>query len=136
MLETRGLCKSFGALEVARSIDFRLEAGARHRGQHRVQRQVQPPEPALGARAPEAFQDRAPGEAVQRGLDARVRRAQHVVALAAALAVIEDGRHLRAVGAHEDVAGLEVAMNDAPLMRVCANATCAGISPRPGRLSK
>ena len=30
MLETRGLCKSFGALEVARSIDFRLGAGARH----------------------------------------------------------------------------------------------------------
>jgi ABC-type branched-subunit amino acid transport system ATPase component len=29
LLETRGLCKSFGALEVARSIDFRLEAGAR-----------------------------------------------------------------------------------------------------------
>src|SRR5262249_3187100 len=29
MLETRGLCKSFGALEVARSIDFRLAAGAR-----------------------------------------------------------------------------------------------------------
>ena len=30
MLETRGLCKSFGALEVAREIDFRLEAGSRH----------------------------------------------------------------------------------------------------------
>ncbi len=30
MLETRGLCKSFGALEVARDIDFRLEAGSRH----------------------------------------------------------------------------------------------------------
>jgi len=30
VLETRALCKSFGALEVARSIDFRLEAGARH----------------------------------------------------------------------------------------------------------
>ena len=30
LLETQGLCKSFGALEVARSIDFRLEAGARH----------------------------------------------------------------------------------------------------------
>jgi len=30
VLETRGLCKSFGALEVARSIDFRLAAGARH----------------------------------------------------------------------------------------------------------
>jgi len=29
-LETRGLCKSFGALEVARSIDFRLAVGARH----------------------------------------------------------------------------------------------------------
>jgi ABC-type branched-subunit amino acid transport system ATPase component len=29
LLETRGLCRSFGALEVARSIDFRLEAGAR-----------------------------------------------------------------------------------------------------------
>ena len=29
LLETQGLCKSFGALEVARSIDFRLEAGAR-----------------------------------------------------------------------------------------------------------
>jgi ABC-type branched-subunit amino acid transport system ATPase component len=29
-LETRGLCKSFGALEVARSIDFRLAPGARH----------------------------------------------------------------------------------------------------------
>jgi ABC-type branched-subunit amino acid transport system ATPase component len=30
MLETRGLCKNFGALEVARSIEFRLAAGARH----------------------------------------------------------------------------------------------------------
>jgi branched-chain amino acid transport system ATP-binding protein len=30
LLETRSLCKSFGALEVARGIDFRLEAGARH----------------------------------------------------------------------------------------------------------
>jgi branched-chain amino acid transport system ATP-binding protein len=30
LLETRGLCKSFGALEVARQIDFRLERGARH----------------------------------------------------------------------------------------------------------
>ncbi len=30
LLETQGLSKSFGALEVARSIDFRLEAGARH----------------------------------------------------------------------------------------------------------
>ena len=30
MLETKGLCKSFGALEVARAIDFRLERGARH----------------------------------------------------------------------------------------------------------
>jgi len=30
MLETRGLCKSFGALEVARDIDFRLARGARH----------------------------------------------------------------------------------------------------------
>ncbi len=30
LLETQGLCKSFGALEVARSIDFRLESGARH----------------------------------------------------------------------------------------------------------
>jgi ABC-type branched-subunit amino acid transport system ATPase component len=30
MLETKGLCKSFGALEVAREIDFRLEPGARH----------------------------------------------------------------------------------------------------------
>jgi branched-chain amino acid transport system ATP-binding protein len=29
-IETRGLCKSFGALEVARDIDFRLERGARH----------------------------------------------------------------------------------------------------------
>jgi branched-chain amino acid transport system ATP-binding protein len=29
-LETRGLCKSFGALEVAAAIDFRLERGARH----------------------------------------------------------------------------------------------------------
>jgi branched-chain amino acid transport system ATP-binding protein len=29
-LETRGLCKSFGALTVAADIDFRLEAGARH----------------------------------------------------------------------------------------------------------
>jgi branched-chain amino acid transport system ATP-binding protein len=28
-LETRGLCKSFGALTVAANIDFRLEAGAR-----------------------------------------------------------------------------------------------------------
>ncbi|MGH8673223.1 MAG: ABC transporter ATP-binding protein [Burkholderiales bacterium] len=30
LLETRGLCKNFGALEVARDIDFRLERGARH----------------------------------------------------------------------------------------------------------
>lgn len=30
MLETRSLCKSFGALTVADRIDFRLEAGARH----------------------------------------------------------------------------------------------------------
>jgi ABC-type branched-subunit amino acid transport system ATPase component len=29
-LETRGLCKSFGALVVANTIDFRLEHGARH----------------------------------------------------------------------------------------------------------
>jgi branched-chain amino acid transport system ATP-binding protein len=29
-LETRGLCKSFGALTVAANIDFRLEPGARH----------------------------------------------------------------------------------------------------------
>ena len=29
-LETRALCKSFGALTVADKIDFRLEAGARH----------------------------------------------------------------------------------------------------------
>ena len=29
-LETRGLCKNFGALTVAENIDFRLEAGARH----------------------------------------------------------------------------------------------------------
>ncbi len=30
VLETRSLCKSFGALTVAEKIDFRLEAGARH----------------------------------------------------------------------------------------------------------
>ncbi len=30
LLETRALAKRFGALEVARAIDFRLEAGARH----------------------------------------------------------------------------------------------------------
>jgi ABC-type branched-subunit amino acid transport system ATPase component len=30
VLETRGLCKSFGALTVADNITFRLEAGARH----------------------------------------------------------------------------------------------------------
>lgn len=30
MLETRGLCKNFGALEVARDIDFALHPGARH----------------------------------------------------------------------------------------------------------
>src|SRR5260221_89411 len=29
-LETQKLCKSFGALSVAESIDFRLEPGARH----------------------------------------------------------------------------------------------------------
>ena len=29
-LETRGLCKSFGALTVADNISFRLETGARH----------------------------------------------------------------------------------------------------------
>ena len=30
LLQTRGLARRFGALEVARDIDFRLEAGARH----------------------------------------------------------------------------------------------------------
>ncbi|HEY4636971.1 MAG TPA: ATP-binding cassette domain-containing protein, partial [Burkholderiales bacterium] len=30
LLQTEGLCKRFGALEVARDIDFRLDAGARH----------------------------------------------------------------------------------------------------------
>ena len=30
LLETRGLCRNFGALAAARNIDFRLEAGARH----------------------------------------------------------------------------------------------------------
>ncbi|MSP96325.1 MAG: ABC transporter ATP-binding protein [Betaproteobacteria bacterium] len=30
MLQTKGLCKSFGALEVARDVNFRLERGARH----------------------------------------------------------------------------------------------------------
>ena len=30
VLETRKLCKRFGALTVAENIDFRLEAGARH----------------------------------------------------------------------------------------------------------
>jgi ABC-type branched-subunit amino acid transport system ATPase component len=30
LLETLGLCKNFGALEVARDISFRLERGARH----------------------------------------------------------------------------------------------------------
>jgi ABC-type branched-subunit amino acid transport system ATPase component len=30
ILETRGLSKSFGALQVVRGIDFRLDAGARH----------------------------------------------------------------------------------------------------------
>ncbi len=30
LLETRNLCKNFGALEVAREVDFRLERGARH----------------------------------------------------------------------------------------------------------
>ena len=30
LLETRGLCRTFGALAAARDIDFRLEAGARH----------------------------------------------------------------------------------------------------------
>ena len=30
LLETRGLCKNFGALQVANSVEFRLEAGARH----------------------------------------------------------------------------------------------------------
>jgi ABC-type branched-subunit amino acid transport system ATPase component len=30
MLETRGLCRNFGALEVSRDIHFRLERGARH----------------------------------------------------------------------------------------------------------
>src|SRR5437867_12087743 len=29
-LETRGLCKSFGALTVAQNIDFRLRPGERH----------------------------------------------------------------------------------------------------------
>jgi ABC-type branched-subunit amino acid transport system ATPase component len=30
LLETRGLCRNFGALAAARDIDFRLERGARH----------------------------------------------------------------------------------------------------------
>ncbi len=30
LLETRGLCKNFGALEVAREVGIRLDAGARH----------------------------------------------------------------------------------------------------------
>ena len=30
LLQTRGLCRNFGALAAARDIDFRLEAGARH----------------------------------------------------------------------------------------------------------
>ena len=30
VLETRSLCKSFGALTVADKINFRLEPGARH----------------------------------------------------------------------------------------------------------
>src|SRR6059036_2877920 len=30
LLETRALCRNFGALSAARDIDFRLEAGARH----------------------------------------------------------------------------------------------------------
>ena len=30
MLETQALCKNFGALEVAREVNFRLERGARH----------------------------------------------------------------------------------------------------------
>jgi ABC-type branched-subunit amino acid transport system ATPase component len=30
VLETRGLCRSFGALAAVRDVDFRLEAGARH----------------------------------------------------------------------------------------------------------
>jgi ABC-type branched-subunit amino acid transport system ATPase component len=30
LLETQGLCKNFGALEVARDVNFRLERGARH----------------------------------------------------------------------------------------------------------
>jgi len=30
LLETRGLCRNFGALAAARDINFRLEAGARH----------------------------------------------------------------------------------------------------------
>ena len=30
VLETKGLCKNFGALTVAEQIDFRLDAGARH----------------------------------------------------------------------------------------------------------
>ena len=29
-LETRGLCKSFGALSVANAVEFRLEPGTRH----------------------------------------------------------------------------------------------------------
>ena len=30
LLETRGLCKNFGALEVTRDVSFALEQGARH----------------------------------------------------------------------------------------------------------
>jgi ABC-type branched-subunit amino acid transport system ATPase component len=30
LLETRALCRNFGALQVANNVDFRLEAGARH----------------------------------------------------------------------------------------------------------
>ena len=30
LLETRGLCKNFGALAATRNVDFKLERGARH----------------------------------------------------------------------------------------------------------
>ena len=30
VIETRGLCKAFGALQVTRHVDFSLEGGARH----------------------------------------------------------------------------------------------------------
>ena len=75
LLETRGLCRTFGALAAARDIDFRLEAGARHaligperRRQDHVRQSPDRPDPALvgpGAAQGTRHHGRRPGRTGQ-----------------------------------------------------------------------